>query len=403
MKKFKYTATDKNGKKIKGNFVAENETEMKEMLLKSGYYVTSVRQVSSQDFSQFLSLSGRVRVSELSNFCNQFSVMITAGISIVDAIDVSLSQSYSPTLKKALRKISEDLKQGLLLSEAMAKQPKIFPPFFSSMVYVGESSGCLDKVLINVAEYYEMEEKTKKKISGALAYPLILVAMMIGILVVLFVFVIPAFMDSFTKLGTTMPALTMAIFNVSLFMQQNWMYILAFAAVLAIVLWGLHFLPTVKMFYHRMAVTLPIFKKINMNTFTSRFCRSLGLLLSSGADSLDALISLRKTITNVYLAKQFDKVIDDVKMGMSLSSALTAEMKLSPILIQMIVVGEKTGDLDKVLNRTAPYFDRQTENSLNLLTTLLQPSIMIFLGAVVAVLFMAIYSPILEMVKQTRV
>ena len=403
MNKYKYTATDKDGKKIKGNFVAENETEMKEMLLKSGYYVTSVRKVSSQELPEFLSLTGRVRVTELSQFCNQFSVMITAGISIVDAIEVSLSQSYSPTLKKALRKISEDLKQGLLLSEAMAKQQKIFPPFFSSMVYVGESSGCLDKVLVNVAEYYEMEEKTKKKVSGALAYPLILVVMMIGILFVLFVFVIPAFMDSFAKMGTTMPALTMAIFNVSLFLQQNWIYILAFTAVAIILIWALHFLPSVKMFYHRMLVTIPFVKTINMNTFTSRFCRSLGLLLSSGADSLDALISLRKTITNVYLAKQFDKVIDDVKMGMSLSAALTAEMKISPILIQMIVVGEKTGDLDAVLNRTAPYFDRQTENSLNLLTTMLQPAIMIFLGAVVAVLFMAIYSPILEMVKQTRV
>lgn len=403
MNKYKYTATDKNGKKIKGNFVAENETEMKEMLLKSGYYVTSVRQVSSQDLSQFFSLSGKVRVSELSQFCNQFSVMITAGISIVDAIEVSMTQSYSPILKKALRKISEDLKQGLLLSEAMAKNPKVFPPFFSSMVYVGESSGCLDKVLINVAEYYELEEKTKKKISGALAYPLILVGMMLAILVVLFVFVIPQFMDSFTKMGTTMPALTMAIFNVSLFFQQNWMYILAFSAVGIIIIWALHFLPSIKMFYHRMAVTIPGLRRINMNTFTSRFCRSLGLLLSSGADSLDALISLKKTISNVYLAKQFDKVINDVKMGMSLSAALTAEMKLSPILIQMIVVGEKTGDLDAVLNRTAPYFDRQTENSLNLLTSLLQPALMIFLGVIVAVLFMAIYSPILEMVKQTRV
>ena len=210
-------------------------------------------------------------------------------------------------------------------------------------------------------------------------------------------------MDSFAKMGTTMPPLTMAIFNVSLFFQQNWMYILAFSAVGIIIIWALHFLPSIKMFYHRMAVTIPGLRRINMNTFTSRFCRSLGLLLSSGADSLDALISLKKTISNVYLAKQFDKVINDVKMGMSLSAALTAEMKLSPILIQMIVVGEKTGDLDAVLNRTAPYFDRQTENSLNLLTSLLQPALMIFLGVVVAVLFMAIYSPILEMVKQTRV
>ena len=403
MKKFKYTATDQNGKKVKGNFVAENETEMKEMLLKAGYYVTSCRQMSSTDYSSFFSISGKVKVSELSQFCNQFSVMITAGVSIVEAIDVLASQSYSSLLRNTLNKVKEDLKQGLLLSDSMAKYPKVFPVFFSSMVFVGESAGCLDKVLISVAEYYELEEKTKKKIKGALAYPIILLLMLLAVVVAMMLFVIPTFIDSLSKMDIEMPALTMAIFNASKFFQEYGLIIIGLVAALVIAIWALNFLPSVKMFYHKLQVTLPVFKKINLAIFTSRFCRSLGLLLGSGADSLEALESMEKTVNNKYLNLQFKRVIKDVKMGMNLSAALETEMKLSPVLIQMVVVGEKTGELDVVLEKTAPYFDRQVEQSLNLITTIVQPAVMVLLGAAVAILFVAIYSPILSMITSLDV
>lgn len=399
MQKFKYTATDKDGKKIKGNFVAENETEMKEMLLKSGYYVTSSRQISSKDFSSFFSLGGKIKTSELSRFCNQFSVMITAGISIIESIEVSTTQSYSSLLKNTLLKILDDLKQGLMLSESMAKYPKVFPVFFSSMVYVGERAGCLDKVLISVAEYYDLEEKTKKKIKGALAYPIILLIMLLIVIVAMMLFVIPTFIDSLGKMDVEMPALTMAVFNLSKFFQEYGLIVLGFLAALIVIFWALKFLPSVRMIYDKLKVTLPVFKKINLSIFTSRFCRSLGLLLGSGADSLEALESLEKTITNRYLNMQFKRVINDVKMGMSLSNALESEMNVSKILVQMIVVGEKTGELDVVLEQTAPYFDRETEQSLNLITTIIQPAVMVLLGAVVALLFAAIYSPILSMIQ----
>ena len=403
MKKFKYNATDRNGKKIKGNFVAESETEMKEMLSKAGYFVTSFRQVSTTDLSAFFSLSGKVKVNELSQFCNQFSIMISAGISIAESIEVASEQSFSKLLRSTLKKVLEDLKQGVLLSDAMAKHPKVFPPFFSSMVYVGESAGCLDRVLVNVAEYYQLEERTKKKVRGALAYPIILLIMLIGVVAVMLGFVIPSFVGAFQKMGSEMPPLTMAIFNLSAFFRDNFLYILAFTFAIIVVLWALRFLPSVREFYDKLKVTLPVFRKINMAIFTSRFCRSLGLLLSSGSDSLSALENLKKTITNRYLAKQFDKVIVNVKMGMSISSALSSEMKVSPILIQMIVVGERTGELDAILIKTAPYFDAQAEASLNLITTIVQPAIMLLLGVVVAILFIAIYSPILQMITELEV
>ena len=399
MNKYRYTATDKDGKKIRGNFVAENETEMKEMLLKAGYYVTSYRQVTSIDLSAFFSFSSKIRVSELSQFCKQFSVMISAGISIVDAVNVAAEQNFSAKLRNTLKKIKEDLKQGVLLSDSMAKYPKVFPQFFSSMVYIGETAGCLDRVLVSVAEYYELEEKTKKKIAGSLAYPIILFVMLIVIVGAMFGFVIPRFISAFETSGFEMPALTMAIFNMSSFFVNYWLYILSFLAAFIIILWALKFVPSVREFYDMLKVKLPVLRKINMAVFTSRFCRSLGLLLSSGADTLLALETLRKTITNKYLLKQFDRVINDVRMGLSLSAAIGAEMKLSPVLIQMIVIGEKTGELDQMLISTAPFFDSQSENALNLITTLIQPTVMVLLGVAIGVLFLAIYSPILSVIK----
>ena len=403
MNKYKYVATTQDGKTIKGTFVAENENEMKEMLLKAGYYISRYRQVSSKQVSSLFSISGKIKVKELSQFCTQFSTMISAGISIVEGIEVSAEQSFSPKLKNTLKAIQEDMKQGVTLSDAMAKHPKIFPPFFSSMVFIGENAGCLDKVLVTVAQYYELENKTKRKIRSSLAYPAILVVMLLGVVVAMMIFVIPRFIDSFSKMGTPMPALTMAIFNASNFFKENFLYVFLVLFGVIIVLYLIKFLPSVQYMYDELKVTLPLFKKINLCIFTSRLCRSLGLLLNSGADTLTALETLKKTITNKYLAKKFDRVIDDVRMGMALSSALDVEMHLSSILIQMVIVGERTGELGEVLVKTAPYFDDDTEKALNMITTVIQPLTMILLGGAVAILFVAMYSPILESIKSLQV
>ena len=402
MNKYKYTATDKSGKQFKGSFIAESEQEMKEMLLKAGYYVVSSRQVSNIDLSSFFSISGRIKVAELSQFCNQFSTMISAGISIVEAISVCSEQNFSSTLKRTLKKIQEDMKQGLILSDAMAKYPKIFPTFFSSMVYVGEASGNLDKVLIAVAEYYEFEERTKKKIRSSLAYPAFLGFLLIAVVVVMMLFVIPTFIDSFSKMDVNMPAITMAIFDMSVFFREYGVIILGGLVGLILILILLNFLPSVKATYDKWKVTLPIFKKINMALFSARFCRSLGLLLSSGSDSLSALQDIERTITNAYLKARFNKVINDVQMGMALSRALASEMDVSPVLIQMIIVGEKTGELDKILTKTAPYFSTQAESALSAISGTIQPVILVLLGASIAVLFVAVYSPILEMIQSIQ-
>ena len=403
MQKYKYVATDKEGNMTHGVFVGESEAEIREMLLRSGYYVTSIKAVSTHSLSSLISLGASVPTKDLTQFCNQFSVMILAGVPIVDSVALLKDQTTSRVLKKTLGKIEEDLKQGLVLSDAMRKYPRVFPTFFSSMVYVGENAGCLDKVLVSIAEYYEQEDKTKQKTRAALAYPILLLILTIGVVVVMFVFVIPRFVDSFSKMNVEMPALTMAIFNMSLFFQEYWLIVLGFLIAFIILLFLLKYIPSVGMVIDQLKVTLPIMKNVNMARFTARFARSLGLLLENGSDTLSALENVHRVIDNKYLLKQFNRAMLDVKMGMSLSKALSSEMTLPPILIEMIIVGEQTGELGQVLLKTAPYFDSSVQKALDRMTAVLQPTLLLVLGGIIATLFVAMYSPILAMITSLQV
>lgn len=403
MKKFLYKARDLNGKKVNGTYIAESEDDMKRGLAKNNLFLESFKQLSNKKPSSFFSVTGKVSINELCNFCTQFSVMITSGIAVVDCIKILKVQSYSSLLRKTLEKVEEDLSTGLMLSQSMKKYPKVFPNFFVSMVYVGETSGQLDKILISVAEYYTRRQKNSKKIKSALAYPITLVVLVLGVLVVMFNFVIPTFISTFKQLNVEMPFLTMAMFNISNFVRENWKMI--FLAIVAIILLIYIIGKTSggRYFYDALKVKFPILKQITMATFTSTFTQSFGLLLSSGLDMVSSLDAISKIIDNKYLAKQFNIMKNDVEKGLSLSESLSINMKLSQILIQMIMVGEETGTLDKILLRTYDYFDQQIDTALGLITTFIQPVLLVFLGVVIATIFAAIYMPILSMITSLKV
>ena len=398
MKKFIYTAKDLNGKKIKGTFIAESASAMKESLAKNNLFLSSYRQISNKKPNAFFSVTGKVSINELCTFCKQFSIMITSGIAVIDAISILKEQSYSGLLKKTLDKVVEDLSSGNLLSQSMKKYPKVFPNFFTSMVYVGESSGKLDKVLLSVAEYYERRQKNSKKVKSALAYPIVLLCLLVGVLAVMLYFVIPTFMDTFSKLNVEMPAITVGLFNLSNFVREQWKMIILVVLAIFLIFYVTGKTKGGRYFFDYLKVKLPVFKNINMATFTSKFTQSLGLLLSSGLDIISALDAISKIIDNKYLEKQFNVMRQDVEKGTPLSQSLEINMKVSQILIQMIAVGERTGTLDTIMLQTYEYFDQQVDSALNLIVTLIQPTILIILGISVALIFIAIYSPILSMI-----
>lgn len=403
LNKYVYVAKDVNGKKVKGTYIAQDEKFVTDDLAKSNLFVVKIKKANNNSTSAFFSVSGKVGLKEISSFCKQFSVLITSGISIIDAIATLKEQNYSNLLKKTLEKVVDDLYQGVMLSESMKKYPKVFPKFLSSMIYVGETSGKLSEVLISVANYYMREQKNKQKLRSALAYPIILVGMLVVVLIAMFHFVIPTFISSFAKMDVEIPAITMALFNISQFFQKNWQYVALAIVVVAFLIYLLAKTEKGRYFFDKLKVSLPVAKKINMAVFTAQFVESLGLLLSSGLDIVSALESIRSIIHNTYLKKQFDRVIVDVKKGIPLSTAIQLEMNLGSVVTQMIAVGEKTGKTDKMLLETTSYFDEQVENSLALISTIIQPVLLSILGIVIAVVFVAIYSPILSMITSVSV
>ena len=403
LKKFVYVAKDLNGNKIKGTYIADDQQYVVDSLTKRNLFVEKIKTVSGKAPSAFFTVSGRVSLKEITNFCKQFSVLISSGISIIDAILTLKEQQFSSLLRKTLEKVEDDLYEGMMLSESMKKYPKVFPDFLASMVYVGETSGKLSEVLISVADYYTRQQKNRQKLRSALAYPTVLFFMMIAVLVAMLYFVIPSFVSSLSAMEVELPGITKFLFKMSAFFKSNWQNVALAIVILIGIIYLIGRTQKGRYFYDMCKVKIPIAKNINMSIFTAQFVESLGLLLSSGIDIVSALENIRAIIKNKYLGRQFDKVILDVKKGIPLSNAIEIEMQLSSIVTQMIAVGEKTGQTDKMLLGTTDYFDQQVSNSLSLVTSIIQPVLLSIMGLFLAVMFIAIYAPILSMISSISV
>ena len=399
MEKFKYVAVDVDKKRFRGSFLAESESHLREQLAQQNLYLVKCKQVSNTSPNAFWSVSGKVKTSELTTFCRQFSIMITSGISIVDSVAILRQQSYSGYLKSVLDYVHEDINSGSLLSEAMKKHPNAFPDFFRNMVYVGEMSGSLDTVLTSIADYYESDNKIKSQVKSAMSYPLMLVGMMFVVLILLVAFVIPTFKESLSGLGVPMPALTLAIFSVSQFFIQNWQIIFLIVLSLAVGILIFRGTATGQYFFDMLLVKLPLLKNIQIAVQASRFARSLSLLLGSGMDVLEALEVINVVMGNKYLEKEFTKVVDEVRQGKSMTEALNNHKMFPDILVQMVAVGEKTGQVDNVLFRCCSYFDDQVSATLASVTGIIQTVVLGVLGGIIGVVFYAVYSPMLSIMQ----
>ena len=325
--------------------------------------------------------------------------MINAGISIVESLEILKNQPYSSLFKSILEYVHEDVKSGLLLSEALDKHDKVFPDFFRSMCYVGEMSGSLDGVLSDLANYYELDDKIKRQIKGAMSYPLILVFLVIGIIVLMFVVVVPTFKDALANMDVEMPALTMAIFNMSEFFSKNWYIVVGILALIAVLVKVYVSTEQGRYNFDLFKLKFPVISNITVNTIASRFTHGFSLLITSGMDLVDAMKVMTNVFGNKVIEGKFTKATDDVQRGTSLTTALTTYEIFPDMLIQMVSVGERTGQLDEVLLRSCSYYDEQLSIALGSLTTVIQPVLLVIAGAVIAVMFIAVYGPILSIIQ----
>ena len=228
MQKYKYTAVNLQNQKIKGTFIAKDERDLAEQLAKQSLYLTSASIYTGNTPSAFFTLgTGKVTLSELTTFCRQFAIMLISNIPLLDCLDILKNQPFSSYFKKILDVIYDDVKSGLVLSEALKKHAKVFPDFFRSMVYVGEMSGKLDLVFNSLADYYERDSAMRQKLRGAMAYPIMLLLMTIGIVVLMLTLVIPKFKDAMADMEVPIEGLTKVVYDISDFVMEWWMLILS--------------------------------------------------------------------------------------------------------------------------------------------------------------------------------
>lgn len=399
MKKYKYKAVNLYGKKFEGTFLAEDEKDLRAKLAKQSLYLVSAKVDKDKSPNPFFSVSGKVTVNELSTFCRQFSIMITAGTSIVDSLGILKGQSYSGFLKKILEQVYEDVKAGKLLSEALKKHKRVFPNFFISMVRIGEISGQIDKVLVAVADYFESDSKIRAKTKSALTYPVVLIIMALAIIVLMVVFIIPTFQEALSSLEVDMPALTLMLYDASEYFKTNWQQIITVIVAVIAVCWLALRTKQGRLLWDRIKFELPVVGKVIQSNITARFCRSFSLLVSSGMDIVDAMDEVVIVFGNTYVEQQFKKATEDVRQGMTLTLALQSYKLFPDILVQMVAVGERTGSIDSVLGRSCSFFENQVEQSLTAMTNFIQPIILCIIGAAVGILFYAVYSPLLQVMN----
>ncbi len=396
MPTYKYVAINLQKKKYKGIYIAEDEKDLAVQLTKQNLYLVSASVYKGGTPSAFFTLgTGKVKLSEITMFCRQFAIMISTGITLLDCIDNLKRQPYSSYFKSILQVVSEDIKGGAMLSEALDKHRKIFPDFFCSMVHVGEASGSLDTVFSSLADYYESDSAIKRKVQSALAYPTMLIAMTVGIIAVMLAFIVPTFRDSLSSLDVEVNTLTKTIYNISDFMLNYWRSI-----ILGIILVGGGiFLASRtkkgKRIVDVLKIKAPIIGRIQVNLITARFARAFSILLSSGMDLATALDTTSIILSNTYVKERFKEASEDVHQGVSLTDAFRKQNLFPQMLLQMLAVGERTASLEEVLQRSCTFFDDQVETSLNSLTSIIQPALLLMMGAVVATLFIAVYSPML--------
>lgn len=400
MPTYKYVAVNLQKKKYKGIFIAEDENDLAIQLTKQNLYLVSASVYKGGTPSSFFTLgTGKVNLHELTTFCRQFSIMISTGIPLLGCIDSLKQQPYSSYFKSILQVISEDVKGGAMLSESLDKHKKVFPDFFRSMVHIGETSGKLDSVFVALADYYESDAAIKRKVKSALAYPMMLALMTVAIVVLMMAFVIPTFKNTLLTMDVPITGLTKVVYDLSDFIVANWYIMVAFIIIFGGIIYLFFRTKTGKRVFDVFKVKCPLIGRVQINMITARFARAFSLLLSSGMDLATALSTISIILGNSYVEDKFNEASDDVRQGVSLTNAFQKQNMFPQMLIQMISVGEKTASLEDVLTRSCNFFDEQVESSLNSLTSKIQPAMLLIMGAVIGTLFLAVYSPMLDMMN----
>lgn len=387
MRNYKYTALQLDGKKIKGKMQAKDKAELHKLLQNKDLFLTDASEIG-ENVKQV-----KFKPQELSEFCRELGTMLSAGIPLIRAVSIMTARDISKKKKDVYTNLFRSIKQGLMLSEAMEQQGQVFPELLISMYRASEASGQIDTTSKRMAEHYEKTHRLRKKVSSAMMYPIILSIITLGVLLVVFLAVLPKFFTLFEELNTPLPAITRFMLGFSNFLKTNWA--LVFIGVLVFIL-ALNLLgkaPKVRYFKDKAKLRIPVIGKLLKIIYTARFATTLSSTYASGISIVRALGNTRDTVGNTYIASQFGELIQNVRSGEIFSQSIAKIDGFDPKLAATILIGEETGKLDDMLNATANDFDYEAEMALNKLTAIVEPCMIVIMAVVVGTVIVSVMLP----------
>ena len=345
-------------------------------------------------------LRAKVKTKDLMVFTRQLATLVDAGLPLLRGLRVLHRQAANETLKDALNGMIETVETGNTFSESLGNYPKIFNHLYVNMVKAGEAGGVLETVLNRLAEFMEKAEKIKNKVKGAMTYPIVVLCAALGIVIFLMLAVIPKFQQIFDDLmgGEGMPALTQFVINLSEWVQNYWLFLIA-GIVGFVVLSKIFFKTPFGSYAHDvMALRAPVFGQLTQKTVVARLTRTLGTLLSSGVPVLQALSIVKETTGNQVISKALQSVHDSVKEGEGMTAPLGASGVFPPMVVSMVEVGEETGALPEMLIRVANTYDDEVDNAVAAMTSIIEPIMIIFLAVVVGGIVIAMFMPLISII-----
>jgi type IV pilus assembly protein PilC len=399
---FLYKVKDKGGKLVEGSIEAETADLVVGKLRSMGYTPINITQQTGVNVNKDLKLPGfsdRIKLKDVAVFSRQFATMINSGLSLLRSLNILAEQTESKPLAEVVNQVRLDVERGSSLSQALAKHPKAFSRLYVSMVKAGEVGGALDSVLLRLAETIEKQVELRRKVKSAMTYPCVVAALVLIIVTAMLLFVIPMFQNIYKELGGTLPAPTQFLITVSNICRSFWwaIFVVEIGGAVAFRRWinseeGRKAWDAIKL-------KVPVFGKLVRKTALARFSRTLSALVRSGVPILESLDIVADTSGNNVVSEAVHDTQMGVKQGEPLSRRLEEHDVFPPMVVQMMAVGEETGALDEMLDKIADFYDAEVEATVDALTSLIEPLLIVVMGVCVGGMIISLYLPMFNIIK----
>jgi len=397
MATFRYIARNLSGSEITGVLQGDTRNEVLLWLRERSFTPVSLEEVALLAGGKRGARRLRVRSSDMASFCWQLNTMIEGGVTITDAIDTIVEDVDNRKLQTVLKEVSQKMREGISFYDSITEYPKVFNPLFCAMIRAGESSGMLTSILGRLADYFDRKDELQRKVKKAMAYPAFVVGFVIFVLVVMMTLIIPRFMDIFKDFGAKLPAFTLAFMGVYKFTVHNVHWMAAGAAGFVLLVIAYDSTASGHRNLSKLWLKLPMFGNIFRFAFVATYGRTMGTLLASGVPVLNALNIIEGMTRNDVIRDVLIRARDQVSEGVGIAVSMAGNKIFPSLMVKMVQVGEESGSLPAVLDRSATYYEKKVDMTVMTMISILEPLMIVLVGGIVLVVLLALYMPIFSM------